>query len=123
MKIRIARHTKDLQPQINFYTDVLGLEVIGKFKDHNNYDGVFLGGKNTEWHLEFTVSNEQPNHHADEDDLLVFYTSSVDEYESILQKIKINNIFEVVPKNPYWKENGITIIDPDGFRVVIAKVI
>ena len=43
MKLRVARHTDDLEPIIKFYTDILGLEIIGEFKDHSNYDGVFLG--------------------------------------------------------------------------------
>ena len=83
MKLRVARHTKDLQPLINFYTTILGLEIIGEFKDHNNYDGVFMGIKNTSWHLEFTVSGEQPDHHPDEDDLLVFYAGSLSQFELI----------------------------------------
>ena len=121
MKLRVARHTVDLKPIINFYTTVLGLEIIGEFKDHNNYDGIFIGGKSVNWHLEFTISNEQPNHHPDEDDLLVFYAETVTEYEKIKQNIIAHHIPYVDPKNPYWKENGITIADPDGFRVVIAQ--
>jgi catechol 2,3-dioxygenase-like lactoylglutathione lyase family enzyme len=61
MNLRIARHTKDLNPIINFYRSVLGLEIIGEFKNHNNYDGVFLGNKSADWHLEFTTSLDTPN--------------------------------------------------------------
>lgn len=120
MKLRVARHTTDLQPLIDFYTSIIGLEIIGEFKNHNNYDGVFIGGKDTAWHLEFTVSNEKPNHHPDEEDLLVFYAASDEEYNMIKGNIITRNIQQLVPKSPYWKENGITIADPDGFRVVIA---
>jgi hypothetical protein len=120
MKLRVARHTTDLQPLIDFYTSVIGLEIIGEFKDHNNYDGVFIGGKDAAWHLEFTVSNEKPDHHPDEEDLLVFYAASEEEYKKIKENIIAHQIQQLVPKSPYWKENGITIADPDGFRVVIA---
>ncbi|TSJ44155.1 hypothetical protein FO440_08280 [Mucilaginibacter corticis] len=72
MKLRVARHTSNLKPLISFYTTVLGLDVIGSFTDHAGYDGVFIGGKNSEWHLEFTTSANNADHHADEDDLLVF---------------------------------------------------
>jgi len=26
----------------------------------------------------------------------------------------------VEPANPYWERNGVTIADPDGFRVVLV---
>lgn len=120
MNLRVARHTSVLQPLIDFYTGILGLHIIGQFKDHDNYDGVFLGGKNAAWHLEFTVSEDAPKHHPDEDDLLVLYPS-VDEYGSIKQKIADNNIPLIQPKNPYWKKNGLCIKDPDGFGVMIVK--
>lgn len=119
MKLRVARHTAQLQPLISFYTDILGLNVIGDFKDHATYNGVFIGGKNTGWHLEFTESDEAPDHYADEDDLLVFYVSP-EEYKTITARISDHNIKPVPAKNPYWQENGITIIDPDGFRIVIS---
>ncbi|MFN4152491.1 MAG: VOC family protein, partial [Candidatus Sericytochromatia bacterium] len=73
MKFRIARHTNNLEPLINFYTNYLGLELLGRFKNHSSYDGIFLGKKDLDWHLEFTMSDEKANHIFDEDDLLVFY--------------------------------------------------
>lgn len=120
MKLRVARHTTNLQPLIDFYTKVIGLKIIGEFKNHNNYDGVFIGGRDAAWHLEFTVSNEPPNHHPDEEDLLVFYPSSNEEYNRMKRNIVDHDIEQLIPKSPYWKENGITIADPDGFRIVIA---
>ncbi len=120
MKLRVARHTTNLQPLIDFYTKVIGLEIIGEFKNHDNYDGVFIGGKDIAWHLEFTVSNERTTHYPDDDDLLVFYAASKEEYDKITENIIANHIQQLAPKNPYWKENGITIADPDGFRLVIA---
>lgn len=119
MKLRVARHTTHLQSLINFYTVVLGLNVIGSFKDHAGYNGVFIGGKNSGWHLEFTESADAPEHITDEDDLLVFYVSA-EEYKAINERILDNDIKPVPPKNPYWKENGTTILDPDGFRIVIS---
>ena len=120
MKLRVARHTTNLQPLIDFYTKVIGLEIIGEFKDHNSYDGVFIGGKDAAWQLEFTVSNDKPDHYPDEEDLLVFYPASEEEYKRIKENIIVHHIEQLVPKSPYWKENGTTIADPDGFRVVIA---
>ncbi|MCC8424252.1 VOC family protein [Mucilaginibacter sp. UR6-11] len=119
MKLRVARHTSDLKSLINFYTIIVGLEVIGDFKDHAGYNGVFIGGKNTGWHLEFTTSAHAANHQADDDDLLVFYVDEED-YNNIRTNAAANNIRQVEAKNPYWAANGFKLPDPDGFRVVIT---
>lgn len=118
--MRVARHTKDLKPIIKFYTEILGLKVLGEFKNHNNYDGIFLGLENLDWHLEFTVSDDKPKHIPDEDDLLVFYLNSVDEYNQLKKKFSDNSIKEIKAKNPYWNENGTTYLDPDKFRIVLS---
>lgn len=120
MRLRIARHTTNLQAITNFYVNVLGLKVIGKFEDHNGYNGVFIGLPNTGWHLEFTTSAHAPQHQPDEDDLLVFYQETAEECEVMKQNFKDHNIVPVVAKNPYWNENGTTYPDPDGYNVVIA---
>jgi len=120
MKLRVARHTDDLESIIKFYRDILGLEIIGEFKNHNNYDGVFFGKEGLDWHLEFTTSNDNPDHEPDKDDLLVFYVESEKGYFKLKERFKDKGISPVVPKNQYWKENGSTYSDPDGFRVVIS---
>ncbi|MCH2021897.1 MAG: VOC family protein [Saprospiraceae bacterium] len=120
MKFRVARHCKAINPIIDFYTKNLGLEVLGSFKSHNNYDGIFLGKKNLDWHLEFTVSGDLPNHYSDEDDLLVFYVRTEMEFKSITNRFKKNGVAPEKPKNPYWNKNAITYCDPDGFRVVVS---
>lgn len=120
MKFRNARHTKDLNRIIDFYGRVLGLKVLGDFKDHHEYNGVFLGLPGADWHLEFTTSNLSPVHYPDADDVLVFYAESVEEFNSIKEKFIANRVQPVAPKNPYWRNNGITFLDPDGFRIVIS---
>jgi hypothetical protein len=121
MKLRAARHTTQLQPLIHFYCGILDLEILGEFHDHDGYDGVFIGNRGSDWHIEFTVSDENPDHRPDADDLLVFYAESEAEYEHLTQQFKINNIPEIDSKNPYWATNGKTYTDPDGFRIVISK--
>jgi catechol 2,3-dioxygenase-like lactoylglutathione lyase family enzyme len=122
MKLRIARHTTDLNRIIDFYGRVLGLKVLGSFKDHLDYSGVFMGLPGENWHLEFTVSKSIPQHQNDDDDLLVFYAASLEEFAAIKNRFIKNNVEVVRPKNPYWEKNGITFEDPDGFRVVISLV-
>lgn len=120
MTFRIARHTVDLQKIEAFYTTVVGLQKLGGFQDHNGYDGIFLGHPQQDWHLEFTSSGDSPDSRFDEDDLLVFYVNSAVEIAEIENSFSKQNIPVIVPKNPYWKKNGVMIADPDGCRIVFA---
>lgn len=120
MKFRVARHTTDLQLIIDFYTQLLELEVLGSFENHSTYDGVFLGKKGLDWHLEFTTSSEAPVHHPDEDDVLVFYAQNSSEFNRIKANFDLNKQLPVLAKNPYWNQHALTYLDPDGFRVVVV---
>ncbi|GET26016.1 VOC family protein [Prolixibacter sp. NT017] len=120
MKLRVARHTNDFTPLIEFYCGALGLEQLGKFSNHDGYDGIFLGKEGEDWHLEFTKSDVAPNHHPDDDDLLVFYIEAEQEYNELNQRIQSKGFQPMKPANPYWKANGTTYVDPDGFHVVIS---
>ena len=122
MILRIARHTNRIKEITQFYTGVIGLEIIGQFENHDGYDGIFIGKKNLGWHLEFTTSATAAAHIFDEDDLLVFYPESVGEYQSILKSIALQKLEIHVPKNPYWRENGILVTDPDGFGIIISSL-
>jgi catechol 2,3-dioxygenase-like lactoylglutathione lyase family enzyme len=120
MTFRYARHTNDLEALKGFYTSFLGLQVLGDFRGHEGYDGVFLGWEGADWHLEFTSSTEKPMHQFDADDLLVFYFNSSMEIMAVVERLRRNNIPEVEAKNPYWKSNGHTFTDPDGQRIVVS---
>lgn len=120
MKLRVARHTTNLDAIRKFYQGILGLEIIGTFESHGSYSGLFLGLKDQSWHLEFTVSDKVPDHKPDEDDLLVFYTDTEAQYHKLVQRFAAEGIEPVNPKNSYWNENATTYQDPDGFRVVIS---
>lgn len=122
MTFRIARHCNNLKSIIEFYTQVIGLKVLGNFENHDNYDGVFLGKVGLDWHLEFTTSLEQAKHQFDEDDMLVFYPSLQQEYDTIINNIKQNKITILKAKNPYWNKNGVLIKDPVGYNVVISNI-
>lgn len=122
MTFRYARHTNNLEQLKSFYIDVLGLELLGGFENHNGYDGVFIGKQEENWHLEFTQSDEVPNHTFDDDDLLVFYPNSKLEFDLLKEKLEHHSVQFVISKNPYWSENGIQFLDPDGFGIVISHL-
>ena len=122
MKFRIARHTNNLNQLKSFYIDVLGFEVLGSFENHDNYNGIFIGKPQFDWHLEFTQSNDIVEFNYNEDDILVFYPEKISEYNQLLENIQKQNISIIKAKNPYWNENGKMILDPDGYRVIISNL-
>ncbi len=120
MTFRYARHTDNLESLKLFYTEVLRLEVLGSFEDHDGFDGVFIGRAFTDWHLEFTSTNESVAKNFDENNPLVFYVSSPIELDTIKKNIKLHNIPVHKHPNPYWsKHNAIFVKDPDGFPVIV----
>jgi catechol 2,3-dioxygenase-like lactoylglutathione lyase family enzyme len=122
MVLRVARHTNNLEKTEAFYVNILGFERLGGFQNHNNYDGVFIGKPDLDWHFEFTESNDKANHHFDEDDIVVLYPNTILEYNNLLDSISNNNISIITSKNPYWNQNGKMVLDPDGFRIVISPL-
>lgn len=120
MTFRYARHTINLNKIEEFYTEIIGLEKLGGFENHDNYDGLFLGYKNSDWHLEFTTSDEKPINQFDEDDILVFYVNSEIELSKIKEQLQQKKIICKKPKNPYWSQNGVMVSDPDNYRIVFS---
>ena len=87
MKLRFARHTNQLNKIKEFYIEVLEFELLGEFKDHENYNGIFLSKGSSDWHLEFTESDTPAIHEFDEDDLMVLYADSVKELNEISKNL------------------------------------
>jgi catechol 2,3-dioxygenase-like lactoylglutathione lyase family enzyme len=117
MEVRFARHTNRLEEVVRFYRDGLGLPELGRFRDHDGYDGVFLGLPGTRAHLELTSGggHDAPDPHPET--LLVLYLGSEEAVAAARDRTRAQ---PVEPANPYWKANGVTIVDPDGFRVVLV---
>ncbi len=122
MILRVARHTNDLEKIKSFYIDILGFELLGSFENHNDYDGVFIGKPDLDWHFEFTKSNDKANHITDEDDIIVLYPKTKLEYNKLINNTLNNNISLITSKNLYWNENGKMLLDPDDFRIIISDL-
>jgi ribosomal protein S18 acetylase RimI-like enzyme len=118
IKSRVARPTRDLARSIEFYRDRLGLTHTGGFRDHAGYDGAFFalpgGGE-----LELTAGPMPPVTWSDED-LLVLYVADRAVLQQWSDAMAAHGIASVEPANPYWSRMGHTVLDPDGYRVVIA---
>ena len=122
MILRVARHTNDLKKVENFYVNILGFERLGGFQNHNNYDGVFIGKPDSDWHFEFTQSKTEADHKFDDDDIIVLYPDTITKYNKLLESLLENDIKKIIAINPYWNENGQMFLDPDGYRIVISPL-
>lgn len=122
MEFRFARHTQKIESLVYFYTSILNFEVLGKFENHDGYDGVFLGIEGQNWHLEFTQNAEKPLSQFDEDDALVFYPETTEKFDEILENLKKFEVPILQPKNPYWKENGICFEDCDHYKIIVSNL-
>lgn len=116
-QLRVARHTNRLDELVRFYRDGLGLVEIGRFRNHNGYDGVFLAVPGTGAHLELTSggSHRAPEPHPES--LLVLYLGDQQAVQTVAARLRSDPI---APANPYWAEHATTFADPDGFRVVLV---
>jgi catechol 2,3-dioxygenase-like lactoylglutathione lyase family enzyme len=117
MKLRVARHTDDLDRLVAFYRDRVGLPVIGGFTDHDGYDGAFLDIPGTGAHLEFTSGGGHPATPPHPESLLVLYFDDEASLAAVAERIGAP---PVVPANPYWLANATTFEDPDGHHLVLA---
>jgi catechol 2,3-dioxygenase-like lactoylglutathione lyase family enzyme len=117
MQLRIARHTERLEEIVGFYRDGLGLPEIGRFEAHDGYDGVFLAVPGTAAHLEFTTGGERAPPAPHPEALLVLYLGTDEGVAAVCERVDAE---PVEPANPYWRRNGITLSDPDGFQVVLV---
>jgi len=123
VQVRMARPTRSLQAIIRFYCEGLELEIIGSFAGHANYSGVMIGLPNRDYHLEFTEHEATQRDYAppSADNLLVFYLPDGVVLERTAARLAAMGFPAVAPENPYWREHGITIEDPDGWRIVLMN--
>lgn len=121
-QIRIARHTHDLKNLLRFYEEGLQFTRIGSFNDHNGYTGVMLGMPDAHVHLEFTEHTDiKPIQTPSPDNLLVFYFKTAGLRDACVQRMNAMGFPAVAPENPYWLKHGITLEDPDGWRIVLVN--
>ncbi|MDQ0198643.1 catechol 2,3-dioxygenase-like lactoylglutathione lyase family enzyme [Neobacillus ginsengisoli] len=124
VQFRMARPTNQMDKIIEFYEEGLGLEKIGGFKGHAGYDGVMFGLPNYSYHLEFTQSEEKVKlPMPTKEHLLVFYLPNLFELNRIVHRLSDMGYKEVEPENPYWGRGGVTIEDPDGYRIVLMNTV
>ena len=104
------------------YCSGLGLRVIGRFDDHEGFDGVMLGNPGQGHHFEFTRCRAHPvKPTPTPEDLIVFYLPEPSEWRKVCSLMLQAGFVEVPPFNPYWQQRGRTFVDHDGYRTVLER--
>jgi len=120
--LRIARPCHDLRRAERFWTAGLGLEVLYRSGPtaEGGHDLLMLGWPGAAWHLELVSDPEGETPPAPtEEDLLVLYLGGAVDSE-VVDRLVACGGERVVARNPYWDEWGVTIADPDGYRLVLS---
>jgi ribosomal protein S18 acetylase RimI-like enzyme len=68
-------------------------------------------------HLEFTAGGGEGVPAPHRESLLVLYLGDDAAVQAVVARLGAE---PVPPANPYWGEHGVTLEDPDGFRVVLV---
>lgn len=122
VQVRVARPTDRLNEIERFYCEGLGLKKVGSFQKHEGYDGLMVGLPNTTYHLEFTQHEDgSPCPAPTKDNLIVFYIPEQTTIEKLVNRLTGMGYEAVIPENPYWEGKGVTIEDPDGWRIVLMN--
>jgi len=122
LHLRIARPVSDVARSAGMYCRGLDLIVVGRFEDHDGFDGVMLAPAGASYHFEFTASRAHRVAPAPtEEDLAVFYIPSRVEWEAACSKMLAAGFLPTASFNPYWDARGRTFEDHDGYRTVLQN--
>ncbi|HEX5165348.1 MAG TPA: VOC family protein [Thermomicrobiales bacterium] len=121
--IRIARPSRDLVAAERFYVDGLELMVLYRASaaGEGEHDLLMLGWREAGWHFELTRDPADPLQPSPTpDDLFVLYLNGpVD--ASLVERLVAAGGTQVAAHNAYWDRYGVTIEDPDGYRLVLCE--
>lgn len=121
VQVRVARPTEDLGKIERFYIEGLGLPKLGGFEGHAGYDGLFIGLPGQGHHLAFTRRDGAgPCPAPSLDNLVVLYYPDLEARDAVVARLSELGHTPVEPLNPYWRDFGVTLEDPDGWRVVLV---
>lgn len=125
--IRIARPTRDLAAAERFWTRGLGLEVLYRKEPGNAEEGsgagyalLMVGWRDADWHLELARDPDHPvlPEPSDEDLLVIYLDGPVP--DSLVTRLAQHGGERVPARNGYWDTWGVTVRDPDGYRLVLS---
>jgi catechol 2,3-dioxygenase-like lactoylglutathione lyase family enzyme len=116
VSVRLARPCRDLAAVRRFYVEGLGLRVL--WEGAGPHVIVMLGWPQASWHIEL-VGGSGAEPAPTEQDLLVLYLGGpVD--EDLVRRLEANGGTRV-SQGEYWDRWGVTLVDPDGYRLVLSS--
>ncbi|SMB90417.1 VOC family protein [Deinococcus hopiensis] len=119
--IRIARPSLDLSAAEQFYVQGAGLKVLYRHAGMGEEASLLmLGLPGAGWHLELTRHPVPLVPAPTPDDLLVLYLGEPAPPPSLLERLEAHGGRRVPAFNGYWDTWGLTVQDPDGYRLVLC---
>lgn len=120
--LRVARPVTNLARSIEMYCKGLDLKIVGRFDDHEEFDGAMLGQDEMQYHFEFTYCRTHPVVPCPtKEDLVVLYLEDLNLWRAACAKMIRAGFKQVSSLNPYWDIGGKTFEDQDGYRVVLQN--
>jgi catechol 2,3-dioxygenase-like lactoylglutathione lyase family enzyme len=121
--LRIARPSRDLAAAERFYVDGLGFHVLqrGRGMSTGQRNLLMVGLPDAAWHFELihdTARTVEPV--LTPDDLWVLYLDAPVDL-AVIERIEHAGGKRVAAHNPWWDQIGVTIEDPDGYRLVLCE--
>jgi catechol 2,3-dioxygenase-like lactoylglutathione lyase family enzyme len=122
-QLRIARPSNDLAAAERFYVDGLGFSILqrGRGTSTGERNLLMVGLPGAAWHVELihdTARTVEPV--PSPDDLLVLYLGAPAD-PALIARIEQAGGKRVPAYNPWWDQIGVTIEDPDGYRLVLCE--
>ncbi|MFJ4848337.1 MULTISPECIES: VOC family protein [unclassified Streptomyces] len=121
--LRIARPVRDLAAAERFWIDGLGLSVLFRHEGDGTpgeHSLLMAGWPGAHWHLELVQGPDVPEPSPTVEDLLVVYLEE-EVPEELVARLEAHGGVRVPAHNPYWDAWGVTVRDPEGYRLVLSS--
>lgn len=121
--VRIARPTADLAAAERFWIDGVGFTILWRTGEEveGGHALTMVGPPGGAWHLELVADAQSAaGARSTEEDLLVLYLGEPPT-ATWLDRIEQAGGRRVTARNPYWDTWGVTVVDPDGYRLVLSE--